>query len=394
MPIELTPLPPKEAVEYFRQKGYKVGFDYRDVWQEEHQAAFTVAKAMNLDILKDIRAEVDKALAEGVPFEQFRANLKPVLQQKGWWGVKPMQDPLTGEVKEVQLGSTRRLKTIYNTNLRTAHSEGQWQRIQATKGTFPYLEYSGGHSAHPRHLHLSWTGMILPVDDPFWQAHYPVKDWGCKCRVIPRTENQLKKSGRQVSQAPDLPTYTYVNKRTGEVQQIPEGVDPSFHYPPGGRRAALNGQLASKVDGADRPLAVAAVNNLVGSQAWQSFYTKPEGHFPIAVLPQGDADLMQAGTLTVRLSADTMQKQLKTHPELTAGEYDQVQAAIDNGERIQDGKSLIYVLDTDSDLAGGYVTVVKATKTGKALYLTSLRRLSRKKALKDMEIARLLDKKK
>jgi hypothetical protein len=257
MPIELTPLPPKEAVEYFRQKGYQVGFDYRDVWQEEHQAAFTVAKAMNLDILKDIRGEVDKAIADGVPFEQFRKNLTPILQQKGWWGVQPMQDPLTGEVKAVQLGSPRRIKTIYDTNLRTAHTEGQWQRIQDSKDTFPYLMYSGGHSAHPRHLHLSWTGMVLPVDDPFWQAHLPIKDWGCKCRVIPQTEGMLSRAGRKISAAPVVPDYTYINKRTGEVQQIPDGVDPAFHYPPGKRLATLPKFITDKVISAPADLGAA-----------------------------------------------------------------------------------------------------------------------------------------
>ncbi len=131
--ISLTPLPPEEAIAFFRQKGYRIGFDHRDVWQREHQAAFTVAKAMRLDILRDIRGAVDKALADGVPLEQFKRDLKPILQAKGWWGVKPLRDPATGEVVQAQLGSGRRLKTIYDTNLRTAHAEGQWERIQRTK---------------------------------------------------------------------------------------------------------------------------------------------------------------------------------------------------------------------------------------------------------------------
>lgn len=49
----LKPLAPKEAVNFFRQKGYKVGFSWQDVWQEEHAYAFTVAKAMRNDILQD-----------------------------------------------------------------------------------------------------------------------------------------------------------------------------------------------------------------------------------------------------------------------------------------------------------------------------------------------------
>jgi uncharacterized protein with gpF-like domain len=57
----------EEAVAFFRQKGFRVGFDYRDVWQQEHQAGFTVAKAMQIDLLEDIREMVDHALATVKP---------------------------------------------------------------------------------------------------------------------------------------------------------------------------------------------------------------------------------------------------------------------------------------------------------------------------------------
>ncbi len=106
-----------------------------------------------LDILRDIREAVDKTLAEGTTFEQFRKELAPLLVQKGWRGRAEMEDPLTSEIKNVQLGSTRRLKVIYDTNLRTAHSEGQWQRIQRNKDTFPYLKYDANNSEHPRLEH-------------------------------------------------------------------------------------------------------------------------------------------------------------------------------------------------------------------------------------------------
>ncbi len=247
--IELKALPPKEAIEYFRQKGYQIGFNWQDVWQQEHQAAFTVAKAMQIDILRDIRAAVDGALADGTTFADFRRNLKSLLVQKGWWGKSEMADPDTGEIKMVQLGSTRRLKTIYDTNLRTAHSEGQWERIQTSKTSFPYLQYSGNNSEHPRLQHAAWDGLILPADHPFWQAHMPVKAWGCKCRVIQLSQGMMERRGLSVGEAPTVPEYTYINKRTGEVQQIPLGVDPAFHYPPGGRQQNLDKMLAEKIEG-------------------------------------------------------------------------------------------------------------------------------------------------
>lgn len=259
--FEFKLLPPADAVEFFRQKGYLIGFSWEDVWQQEHQAAFTVAKAMQLDILRDIRAGVDNALNEGTTFETFRQSLEPLLMQKGWWGRADMTDPLTGKTVNVQLGSTRRLKTIYQTNLRTAHSEGQWQHIQSSKEQFPYLKYDANNSEHPRMEHSSWDGLVLPVDHPFWQSHYPVKAWGCKCHVMQENRKSLEKKGLQVSEPPAEQTYTYINKRSGEVQSIPKGVDPSFNYPPGGRLKNLPRMVTDKIIQAPAD---------VGSNWWQT----------------------------------------------------------------------------------------------------------------------------
>ncbi|MGH8530638.1 MAG: phage minor head protein, partial [Nevskiales bacterium] len=107
----LQAVQPAEAIAFFRAKGYKIGFDWRDVYQAEHQNSFTVAKAMQIELLQDIRGELQKSLADGTTFEQFQTALKPKLVARGWWGRAQMTDPKTGETKEVQLGSTRRLKT-------------------------------------------------------------------------------------------------------------------------------------------------------------------------------------------------------------------------------------------------------------------------------------------
>jgi uncharacterized protein with gpF-like domain len=51
---------------------------------------------------------------------------------------------------------------------------------------------------------------VLPVDHPFWQAHYPVKAWRCKCGVTALNSSMLKRKGLEVSQAPEEKTYTYI----------------------------------------------------------------------------------------------------------------------------------------------------------------------------------------
>ena len=385
--IRLQPLPPKEAIEFFRQKGYAVGFDHRDVWQEQHQAAFTVAKVMQLDLLQDIRAEIDRALANGTTLQTFQRELEPSLKARGWWGRRLIQDPQTGEMVEAQLGSPRRLKVIYDTNLRTAHSEGQWQRIQDNKTAFPFLEYDGRNSEHPRLDHSAWDGLVLPVDDPFWLSHFPVKAYGCKCRGIPRTARQLERNGRKVGTAPNVPVVPYLNKRTGEVQEIPAGVDPSFHYRPGGRRAALAQHLVDKLEAAPAELAKASVADLVAGKTFATWYAKPAGSFPLAYLPRKTAERLGARTQLLALSEETLAKQLLDHPEVTLDDYSGVQAVLDQGrEFIDDDGSVTYVLDHGK----GDVSIVRATKKGQTVLVTSVRRLSRDAAKRDQALQKLL----
>lgn len=382
--IRLGLLAPAEAIAYFRQKGYRIGFDHRDVWQQEQQAAFTVAKAMQLDLLKDIREQVDAALELGTTFDEFKANLKPNLVSRGWWGKTMMEDPATGETKEVQLGSTRRLKTIYDTNLRTAHAEGQWQRIQEAKAALPFLMYDHTPSQHERKEHKAWDGIVLPVDDPWWQAHYPVKAWGCKCRAISLGQRQLDRMGLKVGTAPAEKLVSYTNKRTGETQQIPAGVDPAFAYPPGARRASLVDHMAGRLENLQAGLRPAGVRALAGD-AFAAWAEQPVGNWPVGVLGAAQAAALGAQTDVVRLSADTMGKQLRTHPELNAADYG-IQDVLENGETITESPHEIIFL---RDEPGGIVAVVKATRTGRAVFLTSLRRLSSEDAKRDKEVQRL-----
>lgn len=263
--IDLAPVlkatNPEEAIGYFRQKGYRVGFDYRDVWQQEHQAAFTVAKAMQLDLLAEIRGAVDAALADGSTFQAFQDALKPRLVARGWWGKQEMLDPVTGETRQVQLGSPRRLQVIFDTNLATAYSEGQAERIEANKALFPYLLYDGANSVHPREQHRAWDGLVLRADDPWWQTHMPVKAWGCKCTVVQLTQRMMDREGYREGQAPAEQLRQLTNRRTGEVVSVPAGVDPAFHYPPGGRAANLAQMMLAKSEAANARLAAATLND-------------------------------------------------------------------------------------------------------------------------------------
>ncbi|QLR62490.1 hypothetical protein HV341_10620 [Citrobacter sp. RHBSTW-00976] len=269
---------PQEALAWLKAKKLTPGFDYRDVWRDEHSIGFTVAKMTNLDLLSDVKSLVEEALAEGQSFAQFREVLKPLLVKHGWWGKQEMNDPLTKESRVVQLGSDRRLRTIYETNMRTARSAGQWERIERTRRAMPYLLYTLGPSREHRAEHLKWADLCLPVDHPFWRTHIGPNGWGCKCGVrqvskyeyeqmlkngVTRNVPQLDDNGLPTGQvtretmplrttAPEVKRVKWVNKRTGEEELVPEGIDPGWDYNPGmARKAELERRLSQKQDAFD-----------------------------------------------------------------------------------------------------------------------------------------------
>lgn len=224
-------LPPLEALRYFRDKGFRFGFAWQDVWQAEHAIAFTVAKAMTRDVLETIRAAVDQAIEQGETLDQFRKELRPKLEALGWWGRKTMIDPLTAQAKTVQLGSPRRLRTIYEVNLRTAYQAGRWERIQAQKAAFPYLRYTSVMDGRERPQHHAWHGTVRPVDDAWWDTHYPPCGWNCRCTATAFSQRMLDKRGYEVTDNPAaFEQRAWTNKRTGEVTRIEDGIDPGWSY--------------------------------------------------------------------------------------------------------------------------------------------------------------------
>jgi uncharacterized protein with gpF-like domain len=210
-----------EAIQFFRKKLDVTSEHWTDLWKEAHDTAFTVAGATKADLLADLRRSVDKAISEGKTIQDFRKEFDETVQKHGW-----------------QYKGNRgwRTRVIYETNLRTAYSAGRYAQMTDSdvQRARPYWQYRHGGSADPREQHLSWDGMVLPADDPWWNTHYPPNGWGCSCKVVALSESDLERMGKDgPDRAPETGTYQWTNPRTGEVKEVPEGVDPGWDYAPG-----------------------------------------------------------------------------------------------------------------------------------------------------------------
>ncbi|WP_215445651.1 phage head morphogenesis protein, partial [Campylobacter coli] len=151
---------------------------------------FTIAKLNDLNLLKDIQNSLIEALKNGDKFETWKKQITPKLKAKGWFGDEvEVINPKTGEVKNIKVG-TSRLKKVFETNMRIAKAQAQWENIlQSNK---EYVRWVSLLHGNRRKEHLALHGMILRVDDPFWINNRPPCGYGCKCSIQGVSESELK----------------------------------------------------------------------------------------------------------------------------------------------------------------------------------------------------------
>lgn len=222
-----------------------------DLWKAQHDRAFMVAGAAKADLLADLAKAVEKAIAEGTSLEEFRRDFRDTVERRGWHG-------WTGE--GTKKGEAWRTRIIYQTNMRTSYAAGR--HAQLVSEGMKYWVYRHGGSLEPRPEHLSWDGLILPADHPFWATHYPPNGWGCSCYV--NGARSLREAQR-LGGKPDVklpPDWSAPNARTGE----PAGIDKGWGYAPGRtvsdeivetvqrKRASLPERLADGLANAARDL--------------------------------------------------------------------------------------------------------------------------------------------
>jgi len=233
---------PEEAIAAFIERALlQPTFNWWDVWQAEHAAAFMVAGMAERDVLQLVRDEVDDAIRTGKSLKDFTEALQPKLADKGWWGDVAITDAVTGEQRITRF-DPRRLQLILDTNLRQSNAAGRWAAAVRNQRRAPYLLYRTMRDERVRISHQAWEGVALPIDHPFWNTHFPPNGWRCRCRAISMSERDLKRyvdDGFVIKrEAPPVEMVRYLDKRTGQEAEVPAGIDPGFAYNPGQARAA------------------------------------------------------------------------------------------------------------------------------------------------------------
>ena len=226
-PIDLgfaVKLPPRRAIRYFKAKGYAISWNWWEVWQEAHAKAFTVAKALQLDVLHTLRGALQRALDEGLTERAFARDMEPALKKLGWWGRQVVVGE-QGEAELVQLGSPHRLKTIFRTNMNTSYAAARFRQQLETADIRPYWQYLAMGDARTRPSHAALNGQVFRHDDPFWNSHYPPNGFNCRCRVRALTAEQVKERGLKITSSrgrlATVNQHAGIDKHSGEIVTRP-----------------------------------------------------------------------------------------------------------------------------------------------------------------------------
>ncbi|GJQ32626.1 MAG: hypothetical protein HBSAPP04_14650 [Ignavibacteriaceae bacterium] len=240
-------LTPEEIVQYLRGKGLAVTFEWAELWQSANNRAFTVSKMFQLDLLADVQASLASAVENGESFEQWKRKLRPELIQKGWWGEVQAKDapgfdpanfPDQDGEEYIQLGSNRRMKTIFYTNRTVSYAQGRYKRLLENASARPFWMYITVGDERTRKSHAALDGNVWRFDDPVWEKIFPPNDWGCRCSVRALNAQDMAAEGLKLS--PPLPD-----------SEITKSVAKEWEYNAGASDLGLESEFFAKLRDAD-----------------------------------------------------------------------------------------------------------------------------------------------
>ncbi len=327
MPLKLSPTqiafnargdgrfnrPFQEQLAFFRQKLNLPTERYDDILKEAHDRAFVVAGAMKADLLADFRDAIDNAIENGKSIGWFRKQFDAIVKRHGWEGWTGSDSPQ---------GRDWRTRVIYRTNLASSYAAGRWAQLNDPDllKTRPYWEYVHNDTVqHPRPLHVSWSGMVLRHDHPWWQTHFPPNGWGCRCRV--KAVRARKYEG---AEPPEDGVYTRKD-RQGNNHVIPKGIDYGWDYAPGASVGNLVGTIRQKLPAMPPPVAEGLKKDLdaVVPANTEFVPAKTTGAASRWAVENNLADVADYGKIHVDVANDmnrSLLEHIKAFPELRASQ--------------------------------------------------------------------------
>lgn len=213
----------REQIDFLTQKRGKPTQVWTDAMKSDHDRAFVVAGVTDMAMLE----EFQQAIIEGAKtydIKAFASEFDRLVEKYGW---------------SYNGGRSWRIRTIFETNIRTSYMAGRLRQMRDPDVVKlrPYWQYRHGETRvplNPRPEHEAWHNLVLNWDDPWWDTHFPPNDWACSCGVRSLSRGDLRRMGKSgPDQAPKIILRKHIDKSTGTVVDLPDGIGYGWDYMPG-----------------------------------------------------------------------------------------------------------------------------------------------------------------
>ncbi|MBM9605959.1 phage head morphogenesis protein [Desulfopila inferna] len=148
------------AQAFWRDKVQMSASEYAALADEARQRAFAVSGIAKGDELNTVFAALQRAVDEGISFEQFKEDAADIFERRGWVGKRAW-----------------RVNNIFQTNIQTAYNVGRYEQLQQEKDVMPYWMYDAINDTGTRKTHLAMDGRVWPADHPVWNTWYPLNGY-------------------------------------------------------------------------------------------------------------------------------------------------------------------------------------------------------------------------
>ncbi len=167
------------AVEWFRRRTVTPASQIKSMEEGALKKAFYVTGVSDLEALKAVKASLERALAKGETFEDWKADVKA-----------------QGLFKSPEF-TRHRLETIFRTNIQNAFSGGRYSELTspAVLRRRPYWRFSAVRDNRTTSVCAAAHGTILPTDHPWWKTHIPPLHFNCRSTIVPMTEAKARERG-------------------------------------------------------------------------------------------------------------------------------------------------------------------------------------------------------
>lgn len=223
--ISLEPLPPEEAIKFFKDKVIIPAKEFYDLESWARARAFTVSHVTKAEVLIDIHEAINIAIEEGMTLSDFRAGLKDIAVQRGWVGTNPWHE-----------------NNIFRTNIQTAYSKGRWDQMEPMQDKF-MGQFNAVMDDRTTEVCSDLNGKIYPLDSPFWNVYMPPNHFQCRSAVIPIYISEIERKGLEVQSG-----ITEVLHKPGkgfDVNPAKVPYIPDLSGMPGGLREMVERDLVS-----------------------------------------------------------------------------------------------------------------------------------------------------